>query len=171
MKKLPDNFLYDEVDADLLSEFKYIINNGYVRRRYLVHGVKTSDGRTKRVAGHFHRDVMARVLGRELNSKDIVDHIDGNTLNNLRSNLRICNYSGNAMNSCKRKHSKMPYIGVRLQHPHGNHAKRWTARIRIEKKETWLGYFQCPILAAIARDNAARLHHGEFARTTMPVIK
>ena len=86
----------------------------------------------------------------------IVDHIDGNGLNNQRVNLRVASFHQNAVN---RRYSvgQSGYRGVRKN---GNH---WTARIRVNRKVFGLGTFVDPMEAALAYDVAATEHFGEFA--------
>jgi len=49
--------------------------------------IKTDKGVRKVM---MHRVIMARILGRELNPKEYVVHIDRNSLNNTRDNLMVC---------------------------------------------------------------------------------
>ena len=42
---------------------------------------------------------------------------------------------------------------------------RWQARITVERRQKHLGYYDTPEAAAAAYAEAARRHHGEFART------
>ena len=89
----------------------------------------------------------------------VVDHIDGNTLNNCRSNLRICKFSENARNRRDTPSSSI-YKGVFL-------IKRdnvYTAAIRYKNNLIYLGRFKNEINAAKAYNEAALKYFGEFAR-------
>jgi hypothetical protein len=92
----------------------------------------------------------------------VVDHIDGNTLNNSRANLRICRLAENNMNRGKFARAASRFKGV-LLYPGG----RWRAHIYAGGKHIHLGYFDTEALAAAAYDAAARDLHGEFARTNL----
>ena len=86
-----------------------------------------------------------------------VDHIDHNTLNNLRSNLRICTQSENQGNRRKTANKTSIYKGVsKARH-------RWMSVITKEGKNYFLGYFLTEIEAAAAYDVAAKKIFGEFA--------
>ena len=63
------------------------------------------------------------------------DHIDGNGLNNQKSNLRIVTNRQNQQNRHDNRSSK--YIGVSWN----KDSKKWRARIMIDKKTKFLGYF------------------------------
>lgn len=89
----------------------------------------------------------------------LADHKDGNTWDNRRSNLRICNRSQSNANRCRRSDSRAPYRGI-TQTPSG----RWLAQIMAEKKFTRIGLFDTPEAAAMAYDKKAVELHGEFAR-------
>ena len=91
-----------------------------------------------------------------------VDHIDLNGLNNQRSNLRLATFSQQMMN--RRSSGFEKYKGIRQQ-PGYN---KWDARITLNKKQIYLGYFNTPEEAARAYDKAAKQIHGEFARVNFP---
>jgi len=100
-----------------------------------------------------HRWLMG--LGKE--DREVVDHINGNGLDNRRANLRITNHSGNAHNLFRHS-GKVPYIGVYQD------GKRFRALLRIGKgKRLSLGTFDTPELAAMAYNIAARRYLGEMA--------
>lgn len=91
--------------------------------------------------------------------KQLADHKDGNTLDNRRANLRVCNRSQSNANRRRRSDSKAPYRGI-TQTPSG----RWLAQIMADKKFTRIGLFDTPEAAAAAYDKKAIELHGEFAR-------
>jgi hypothetical protein len=91
----------------------------------------------------------------------IVDHIDGNSLNDLVANLRICTPAENRHNTRPLGKSS-PYVGVR---PHGD---KWRARITVDGENLFLGDFDTALEAAKARDAAARRHHGPYAWINVP---
>jgi hypothetical protein len=89
-----------------------------------------------------------------------VDHINGNTLDNRRCNLRICTHSQNQMNQKIRTTGTSKYKGVHRYKPTG----RWRSQIRIKGKKTHLGYFADEKEAARTYDRAAVKYFGEFAK-------
>ena len=101
---------------------------------------------------------MHRVIARALAGQH-VDHINGDTLDNRRSNLRICTISENARNATKRKGVSM-YKGVSLS----NTGNRWVANIYDSGRLKFLGSFTSEEDAARAYDVAAKQIFGEFAR-------
>lgn len=102
-----------------------------------------------------HREVM-QVYGTSL-----VDHIDGNGLDNRRSNLRIATNQQNGANSQKwRKQTSSQYKGVSWDHSRG----LWRADIMFNRKHVYLGRYSSESEAAQAYDNRAIDLFGEFAR-------
>lgn len=83
-----------------------------------------------------HRVIMSRKLGRPLDRRERVDHVDLDGLNNLEENLRLATPSQNAINSLKQRNSQSPYKGVG-QLPSG----KWIARIRKDNVRHYLGVF------------------------------
>lgn len=93
----------------------------------------------------------------------IVDHIDGNTLNNKIDNLRLASGSQNCQNTRRRSDNKSGYKGVSWD---GINAK-WVARIRIPGgKYKNLGRYATPLEAHRAYQVAANETFGEFARVS-----
>lgn len=95
-----------------------------------------------------------------------VDHWDGDTLNNRRSNLRYCTNSQNQCNQQVRVDSKTGFRGV----DHVPSSPFYRAHIKIDGKKRYLGQFATAREAALAFDNAARSLHGDFARLNLPDI-
>lgn len=94
----------------------------------------------------------------------VVDHIDGNGVNNTRANLRICTQAENMRNIRLRSDSRNPHKGVQWR-PHAN---AYGVRVTVNHTTHWVGYFKDPEEAARARDEAAKRLHGEFARLNLP---
>lgn len=88
-----------------------------------------------------------------------VDHIDGNGLNNRRSNLRLSTRAQNQWNQRTRADNKSGVKGVYL-----SRSGKWCAQIKANGKNKGLGKFKCRTAAAIAYALASAQLHGEFGR-------
>ena len=91
-----------------------------------------------------------------------VDHIDGNGLNNQRSNLRICTNAQNLWNGKNHKDGSSRYKGVCRAWGRQNW-QGWHAQIQIHGEKIHLGDYDSEIDAAHAYNKAALKHFGEFA--------
>ena len=96
---------------------------------------------------------------------DIVDHINGDKLDNRKVNLRIITRQQNNMNKSSRKNSTSKYIGVSFY----NKTKRWVAEIRVNDKRVYIGSFLNEEDAAKARDIATLEHFGEYGRLNFQI--
>lgn len=143
----------DDSDSDLLSSDWYLHSHGYITKAL------TLNGRRNQI--YMHRVIMSRVLGRDIDSREKVDHIDGNPANNSRSNLRLANNSQNGGNSRARNGE---YKGVSKSWKDGI----YRARIKVNFKEIHIGTFDSQEEAARAYDTKARELFGEFARLNFP---
>lgn len=91
----------------------------------------------------------------------LVDHRDGNGLNNRRStNLRLATKSQNQWNSAVNARNKIGCKGVSFAKREG----KWRAVIGVGGKLCSLGYFHSPEEAASAYRAASSTLHGEFGR-------
>lgn len=90
-----------------------------------------------------------------------IDHINHNTLDNRRENLRACTNAQNAANQKLSRSNRSGFKGVCWC----NRAKKWIAYLSKDKKFINLGLFTDPVLAAKAYDAAAIEKFGEFACT------
>lgn len=93
-----------------------------------------------------------------------IDHINKDTLDNRRANLRESTHAQNFHNQSKRKtYAKRPtssqYKGVSL-HKDGS----WVSEICVDKQKIYLGKFKNERDAGIAYNNSALKYFGEFAR-------
>jgi hypothetical protein len=88
----------------------------------------------------------------------LVDHKDGDGLNNQRSNLRICTPKENGYNRKINKNNKSGFKGVR------NNKNRWEVKIIKDGKYYHLGRFKDLLEAAKVYNDAAKKLFGEFAK-------
>jgi hypothetical protein len=143
--------MVDDEDFDELSKCKWRSDRcGYARRHQTL-----EDGR--RITQHMHRMIM----GLQYGDKRYVDHIDGNRLNNQRSNLRLCSFAQNMMNKGISPKNTTGLKGVART----KSGKRWRSFIHISQKQVYLGTFDSREEAHAAYCRAAKELHGEFANT------
>ena len=115
-----------------------------------------------RISGKHHRIAMHRlILGLDASDPLRGDHIDGNTLNNTRSNLRPASPIENSRNQKRRFDNTSGFKGVSFSKSRGV----WVAQIQVSGKKIFLGHHQTPERAHLAYCEAALLHFGDFART------
>lgn len=112
-----------------------------------------------RVVSLMHRFVLDAPEG------TMLDHRDGNGLNNQRSNLRLCpSHTLNNANHPVRRDSRTGYKGVALL-LHGRHKNRiFQARLKAYGRFYFLGNYATPEEAAHAYDAKAKEIFGEYAR-------
>lgn len=101
-----------------------------------------------------HREILKLTKG------EYTDHINGNTLDNRKCNIRKCTNAENARNQKRRRDNTSGYKGVSYFKRDNN----YRARIKVNYKQIHLGYFNNKTDAAKAYDVAAKKYHGEFAK-------
>jgi hypothetical protein len=118
---------------------------------YAMRSIATGKYRKTRVP--MHREIVGA-------TKDFfVDHIDHDTLNNRRSNLRLVNRFQNRWNAKKQKDNISGFKGVSWDEGH----KKWRAVITVNRITHHLGRYEDPKEAADAYNKAALELHGTFA--------
>lgn len=130
--------LVDDEDYEKLSDVKwYLHEKGYA-----------INSRSKRM----HRLVNGTPKGKQ------TDHINGDKLDNRRSNLRTCDNRRNHYNKGLRKDNKTGYKGVAWNKLCG----KYEAYIKLPHKKKHLGTFKSLEEAVQVRKEAERELHGEF---------
>ena len=102
---------------------------------------------------------LHRVIMRCNDSNLVVDHIDGNPLNNQKSNLRICTKAENNRNTSSHKNSSSKYLGV----TYDKARNKWNAQLMVNGKRVLTKRYITEIEAAKAYDVAAALYVGVYA--------
>ncbi len=142
--------IIDTEDLEFVSRWKWCAqrsgNTDYAHRK---HGKTTVK---------LHRALLDAPKGMQ------VDHINGNGLDNRRSNLRLCTQVENRRNSQKQTGSISEFKGVSKQK---GRDKAWTASLYVGNKR-YMRYFFTELEAALAYDAMAKEHFGEFAKLNFP---
>jgi hypothetical protein len=151
----------DEADLPLVQDYVWSAKPS----KWNVYAMRGSwHPRTKR----FQSVLMHRVILQDAIAAAppglVVDHIDGDGLNNTRRNLRLCTPRENAWNQRRRPGAGSRFQGVHWSEPHG----AWTATITLDGRRVSLGMFPTEEEAALAWDEAAFQHRGEFACLNFP---
>lgn len=138
--------IVDDKDYELISQHKWFAHR-YKNKFYADANFKEGN---KYKTIRMHRIITGAGVGEE------VDHINGDTLDNRRENLRICTKTQNRQNR-HYGYGSSSYKGVYWH----KHSKKWCAQII---RSTFIGYFDSEEEAARAYDKAAIDLFGEYAR-------
>ena len=146
--------LVDDEDFEYLNQWRWCLRGTGLSKSYAIRGFRKS--KTCNITGSIsmHRQLMRPEKGY------VIDHVDGNTLNNQKSNLRICTQSQNCRNQKIGKSNTSGYKGVSYNKGQG----KYNSRIKFNKKSIHLGCFVNLKDAARAYNSAAVKYHGEFAK-------
>lgn len=130
--------LIDLEDIDIVKNYKWKLkDNGYA---------------CNNSCGYLHRFIM--------NCQDdmVVDHINHNRLDNRKSNLRVCTYQQNSMNSGKRNDNKSGITGICWD----KSRSKWKSYININSKRINIGRFNTKEEAIKARKQAELEYFGDY---------
>jgi len=93
---------------------------------------------------------------------DMLDHIDGNPLNNNITNLRAANFSTNGFNRKIGANNTSGIKGLCWS----KKSQKWQASIKANSKTHYFGYYKYKDIGAIVLDMARQKLHHSFARST-----
>ncbi len=147
--------IVDDADYETLLQYKwYVTANGYASRAI---GSPRKGGTIIAM----HRAIMNPPHDM------VIDHINHDTLDNTRANLRITTHRQNIMNAAPSKNSTSPYKGVCWN----KNKHRWMAHITVHGKSLVIGQYVTQREAALAYNDAAVIHFGEYAHLNIvPLI-
>ena len=136
--------LVDDADIPLVSGYRWHFSpHGYAYARpYL--------GNYRKATIYMHRLIL------DPPGEFQTDHANRNKLDNRRVNLRVATVSQNRAN---KNIAPGRIKGIKKERS----AATWQARIKVNQKTICLGNFRTPEQAALAYNEAAKLHFGEFA--------
>lgn len=158
-KKFPNTFaMVDDADFDWLNQWKWTAFSGTKCRT--VYAVRwLSSRRPGRKLAWMHRIILG------IPSNECCDHVDGNGLNNQRSNLRIVSFGQNARNRRIPNNNKSGVMGVYWH----SQSKKWTAHITHMGKAITIGRFLDKSEAVSARKSAEKKYFGNYVRLNQPI--
>lgn len=135
----------DDEDFEKVNKYKWSVS--FTDKLYVSHNRKNG------IKMSLHRYLLNF-------PKQVIDHKNGNGLDNRKENLRLCTHAENFRNRDKSVTNTSGYKGVTWNKQH----RKWMAQISINYKRKTIGVFHSKDQAAIAYNIAALKYHGEFAR-------
>lgn len=157
--------LVDDDDYEWLNQWRWCAYED----RNITYAIRTYVDKDNRQS---HTTSMHRQILGLTDPKIKCDHRDHDGLNNQRSNLRVATHAQNMANLRPRKNTTSKYKGVKAVEykSESRHTINWHASMKINGACTHLGSFKTEEEAAIAYDEAAKIHHGEFANLNFPLL-
>lgn len=143
--------IVDDSDYEWLMQWKWYAIKP--RKTWYAARKQTQGPRVQNMI-YMHRVILNAPSGK------MVDHCDGNGLNNARSNIRLCSNAENHYNQFPVSGKSSKYKGVCWNKRRG----KWNAVITANGIARHLGVFEQEADAAVAYNKAALELHGEFAR-------
>ena len=155
MKEIPltqgQTAIIDEEDYSYISQYKWRAGKNGNK----LCAIRTALISGKRKTVRMHRIIADTPAGMQ------TDHINGNSMDNRKENLRICTNQQNSFNRKKpNKNNKLGIKGVQWV----ERIKKFRAQIRINDKTIHLGLFTVASNADNAYRKAEEKYFGEFAR-------
>jgi len=143
--------IVDDDDYKRVSKYKWYANKD-LKNYYAKRWSPMQNGKRRII--WMHRFIMSAPEEFE------VDHINQDTLDNRKDNLRFTTRSQNARNQMLSSANTSGFKGVRFD----KNRRKWRAEIYIHSKRLFLGNYETQDAAVVAYRQAAIKHHGVYAR-------
>jgi len=150
------NFLFEYKDGDLYWKFSLSCKSpkgtiaGCIKHdRYRRIGINKKPYLAHRLIFMMHHGYLP----------EVVDHIDGNRLNNRIENLREATQSQNCQNQKIQKNNTSGYKNVTWN----KRKRKWRVALKANKKHIEIGYFKDLELAGLVAQEARNKYHKQFA--------
>ena len=149
--------MIDDEDYSIVQQHKWYVDSAIKRGKvYFFYNdcYCKPDGQRSTHHMFLHRIIMHTPTGL------VTDHIDGNTLNCQKSNMRICTQDENNKNIKMPKTNTSGYKGVSWHKGH----KKWRADIHVKGHQISLGIYDSPEDAYKVYCEAKKKYHGPYGR-------
>lgn len=140
-------FKFSNSDWDVVTKHSWTTN----KANYLVATINQKTVRLSRFLMKPHQNM-------------VVDHINGDVLDNRRENLRITTQKNNSRNSTVAINNTSGFTGVKIIHLRGGKT-RYRARITVNRKEIGLGTYDTIDEAVLARKKGEVKYFGKYSTT------
>jgi hypothetical protein len=123
-------------------------------------------GSRNRTVGNIDKRLILSqlIMGFGESDKVIIDHVNGDTLLNIKKNLRVSTSQQNARNRKRQVNNTSGFTGVKQVRSGKYEARVYDIdSITKERKNIYLGSFECFEDAIVARGDAELSIYGEFA--------
>mgnify|MGYP001176436746 CR=1 FL=1 len=149
--------IIDDKDYGWASKFKWhVAPNGRGENPYVTRKARLGDKWT-------HLKLHRELMGAKQN--EVVDHINGDVLDNRRENLRVCTQAENSRNRRRNRNSISKYKGVTYSSwAARTNRKPWHVRINVNGCRKTIGWYETEEAACQAYKEASKKFYGEFAR-------
>jgi hypothetical protein len=144
----------DDEDYETLNLYKWAAAWSSLTESY--YAIRSLRENGSKYTIRLHREI----LGLKKGDGRIGDHINHDTLDNQRSNLRLVDVSQSCMNRRLRKNKPVRFKGISFRKSH----RKWASRITVSGNTIFLGYFNNQEDAYKAYCDASVKYHGEYAR-------
>ncbi len=142
--------LVDDSDFEWLNQWKWHAS----KCGTMYYATRKKVRNRKQITIRMHRIILGNI-----SPGFCIDHINRNSLDNRKFNLRICKQGENALNRRLQKNNTSGYTGVYWHKLY----KKWMVILKYRGKNLFLGYFDKKLMAASVYKKEAQRLRGEFA--------